>query len=62
MPADSYQGWKEPHGGTGNGLFIELAKVPQGFAGHNLVGVDEAKLGCGHTLGFSEVRETPHSS
>ena len=25
--------------------------------GHNLVGVDEAKPGCGHTLGFSEVGE-----
>ena len=23
--------------------------------GHNLVGVDEAKPSCGHTLGFSEV-------
>ena len=25
--------------------------------GHNLVGVGEAKPGCGHTLGFSEVGE-----
>ena len=25
--------------------------------GHNLVGVDKAKPDCGHTLGFSEVRE-----
>ena len=25
--------------------------------GHNLVGIDEAKPGCGHILGFSEVRE-----
>ena len=41
----------------GNGLFIDLAKVPQGFAGHNLVGIDEAKPGCDHILGFSEVRE-----
>jgi len=49
--------WKEPHEGTGNGLFIDLAKVPQGFAGHNLVGVDEAKPGCGHILGFSDVGE-----
>ena len=40
-----------------NRLFIDLAKVPQGFAGHNLVGVDEAKPGCGHILGFSDVRE-----
>ena len=38
-----------------NGLFIDLAKVPQGFAGHNLVGVDEAKPGCGHILGLSDV-------
>ena len=38
-----------------NGLFIDLAKVPQGFAGHNLVGVGEAKPDGGHTLGFSEV-------
>ena len=51
------QRWKEPHGGTSNGFFIDLAKVPQGFAGHNLVGVDEAKPGCGHILGFSDARE-----
>ena len=51
------QGWKEPHGGTDNGLFIDLAEVPQGFAGHNLVGVDEAKLGCGHIPGFSDIGE-----
>ena len=25
--------------------------------GHNLVGVDEAKPGCGHILGFSDVGE-----
>ena len=29
----------------------------QGFAGHNLVGVDEAKPGCGHISGLSDVRE-----
>ena len=40
-----------------NGLFIDLAKVPQGFVGHNLVGVDEAKPGCGHIPGFSDVGE-----
>ena len=40
-----------------NGLFIDLAKVPQGFTGHNLVGVDEAKPGCGHILGFGDVGE-----
>jgi len=40
-----------------NGLLIDLVEVPQGFAGHNLVGVDEAKPSCGHTLGFSEVGE-----
>ena len=38
-----------------NGLFIDLTKVTQSFAGHNLVGVDEAKPGCGHILGFSDV-------
>ena len=48
---------KEPHGGTSNGLLIDLVEVPQGFAGHNLVGVDETKPGCGHTPGFSEVGE-----
>ena len=48
---------KEPHGGMGNGLLIDLAEVPQGFAGHNLVGVDKAKPGYGHTLGFSGVGE-----
>ena len=31
--------------------------MPQGFAGHNLVGVDEAKPGCGHIPGFSDVGE-----
>ena len=51
------QGWEESHGGMGSGLFIDLAEVPQGFAGHNLVGVDEAKPGCGHTPGFGEVGE-----
>ena len=56
-PPILFQGWKEPHRGTSNGLFIDLAKVPQGFAGHNLVGVDEAKPVCGHTLGFSKVGE-----
>ena len=40
-----------------NGLFIDLAKVPQGFVGHSLVGVDEVKLGCGHIPGFSDVGE-----
>ena len=40
-----------------NGLFIDLAKVPQGFVGHNLVGIDEMKLGCGHILGLSDVGE-----
>jgi len=38
----------------GNGLFIDLAKVPQGFVGHNLVGVDEAKPGCSHIPGFND--------
>ena len=57
MPPILVQRWKEPHGGMGNGLLINLAEVPQGFAGHNLVGVGEAKPGCGHTLGFSEVGE-----
>ena len=54
------QRWKEPHRGTGNGLFIDLAKVPQGFAGHNLVGVGEAKPGCGHTPGFGELFTLPN--
>ena len=44
-------------GGTKNGLFIDMAKVPQGFAGHNLVGVDEVKPDCGHIPGFSDVGE-----
>jgi hypothetical protein len=29
--------------------------MPQGFAGRNLVGVIEAKPGCGHIPGFSDV-------
>ena len=56
-PPIPVQRWKEPHGGTGNGLFIDLAEVPQGFVGHNLVGVNEAKPDCGHILGFSDVAE-----
>ena len=40
-----------------NGLFIDLAKVTQGFVGHNLVGVDDAKPSCGHILGLSDVGE-----
>ena len=43
--------------GTGNGLFIDLAKILQGFVGHNLVGVDKVKPGCSHILGFSDVGE-----
>jgi hypothetical protein len=31
--------------------------MPQDFAGHNLVGVAEAKPGCSHILGFSDVGE-----
>ena len=56
-PPIPIQGWKEPHGGTGNGLFEELAKVSQGFAGHNLVGVDEAKPSYSHIPGFSDAGE-----
>ena len=48
---------KEPHGDTGNGFLIDLAEVPQGFEGHNLVGFNEAKPSYGHILGFSEVGE-----
>ena len=57
MPIDSFPKVEEPHGGMSNGHFIDLAKVPQGFVGHNLVDVDEAKPSCDHTLGFSEVEE-----
>ena len=57
MPANSYPKVERTAWGTGNGLLIDLAEVPQGFAGHNLVGVDKAKPGCGHTPGSSEVGE-----
>ena len=57
MPIDSFPKVEEPHGGMSNGHFIDLAKVPQGFMGHNLVGVGEAKPGCGHTPCFGDVRE-----
>ena len=43
--------------GMSNGLFIDLAKVPQGFVGHNLIGVDEVKPSFGHIPGFSDVGE-----
>ena len=56
-PSILFQRWKEPHGGTGNGLLLDLAKVPQGFVGHNLVGVDKAKPGYNHILGFSDIGE-----
>jgi hypothetical protein len=46
---------KEPHGSTSDGPFIDLAEMPQGFAGRNLVGVTEAKPGCSHILGFSDI-------
>jgi hypothetical protein len=29
--------------------------MPQGFAGRNLVGVTEAKPGCGHIPGFGDI-------
>ena len=41
----------------GNGLLIDLVEAPQGFMGHNLVDIDEAKPSCGHILGFSDVEE-----
>ena len=56
-PLIPFQRWKEPHGGTSNGLFIDLAKVPQVFVGHSLVGVDEVKPGYGHIPGFSDAGE-----
>ena len=34
-----------------------MAEVPQDFAGHNPVGVDEAKPGCGHIPGFGDISE-----
>jgi hypothetical protein len=40
-----------------NGLLIDLAQMPQGFAGHNLVGVAEEKPSCSHIPGFSDVGE-----
>ena len=57
MPVDSFLKVERTSWGTGNGLFIDLAKVPQAFAGHNLIGVDEVKPGCGHIPGFSDVGE-----
>ena len=57
MPADSCPKVKRTSWGTGNGLFIDLAKVLQGFASHNLIGVDKVKPGCGHIPGFSDVGE-----
>jgi len=54
-PPILFQRRKEPHGVTSNGLFIDLAMVLQGFVGHHLVGVDEAKPGCGHIPSFNDV-------
>jgi len=31
--------------------------MPQGFVGHNLVGVDKVKPSCGHIPGFSDIGE-----
>jgi hypothetical protein len=42
---------------VGNGLFVDLALVSQGFAGNSLVGVGETEFGGGHALGFSYVGE-----
>ena len=57
IPFDSFPKVERTSWGTSNGLFVDLAKIPQGFAGHNPVGVDKTKPDCGHTLGFSEVGE-----
>ena len=57
MLAVLLQGQKESHGRTGNGFFVDLAQVSQGFVGDSLIGVDEIKSGCSHTLGFSYVGE-----
>ena len=57
MPVNSFPKVERTSWGTSNGLFVDLAKILQGFAGHNLVGVNEVKPGCGHTPGFSEVGE-----
>ena len=57
MPANSCPKVERTAWGSSNGLLIDLAEVPQGFAGHNWVGVNEAKPSCGHTPGFSEVGE-----
>ena len=38
-------------------LFIDMAKMPQVFVGHNLIGVDEAKPSYGHIPGLNVVRE-----
>ena len=57
MPVNSFPKVERTSWGTSNGLFVDLAKIPQGFAGHNLVGVGETKSGCGHTPGFVDVEE-----
>ena len=56
MPVDSFPKVEKTSWGY-EGLFIDLAKVPQGFASHNLVGVAEVKPSCGHILSFSDVGE-----
>ena len=57
MLVDSFPKVERTSCGISNRLFIDLAKVPQGFMGHNQLGVDEAKLDCSHIPGFSEVGE-----
>ena len=51
------QWWEESHWCTGDGLFIDLAQLLEGFAGDGLVGVGEAKSGGSRTLGVGEVGE-----
>ena len=36
---------------------VRVMGSSEGSVGHNLVGVDDAKPGCGHILGFSDARE-----
>ena len=57
MPVDSFPKVERTSWGYKQWALHRSGKGTQGFAGHNLVGVDEPKPGCSHTLGFGDIGE-----
>ena len=55
MPIDSFPKVERTSWGYKQWALHRSSKGATGFVGHNLVGVDKAKPGCYHILGFSDV-------